>query len=573
MAGVLKMKKLNALPILIAALFGAASPALSFTGVGNRGGDFWLALPGIYVAGTMNWSVALSSGSNASGQVSVPGLGFSTGFSVTAGNVSLVPLPLAAMDSLSDAVTTLGVHVTANQDIAVYAFETQNRGSESYLGLSTGSLGTQYMVLSFPADLSASKSEFTIVGTQNGTAVTITPSQTVGSRAAGVPYPIVLNQGDVYQLQDGNSGDDLTGTSITSSLPIGVWGVNACADVPVSNLYCNPLVEQLWPIPYWGTAFVASPTAARLNGDRIRFLASANGTNVSVNGAPVAALNQGQVFETVLTAPSYITSNNPIYTAQYTNSSSIDYPTPSPTPAPGDPMMASLVPVNYFDNDYVFAAPGTIFPANYANVYVPTASLGLVLLDGAAIPAGQFTAIGASGYWGTAVTLVSGPHHLSGPQAFGAMLYGFAIADAYGNPGGLMFATATPTPTLTPCGYPGPLCTPTFTVTPTFTFTPTLTPTPSPTLTPTCVPHAWPDPFNPNFAFKGYFKVDCLPPGVTVTFYTLSGERVAALGVSGGRVEWDGRNEKGILVVPGIYFYVIQEGDRVSGRGKFLVNH
>ncbi len=72
---------------------------------------------------------------------------------------------------------------------------------------------------------------------------------------------------------------------------------------------------------------------------------------------------------------------------------------------------------------------------------------------------------------------------------------------------------------------------------------------------------------------NGTFKIDCLPSGVTVTFYTLSGERVKVLASLEGRVEWDGRNEAGILVVAGIYYYVAQEADKVVGRGKILVSH
>ncbi|HUO56874.1 MAG TPA: hypothetical protein VMV05_01740 [bacterium] len=59
----------------------------------------------------------------------------------------------------------------------------------------------------------------------------------------------------------------------------------------------------------------------------------------------------------------------------------------------------------------------------------------------------------------------------------------YSVAPLSANP-----PTATFTPTLTPCGYPGNICTPTFTSTSTFTSTPTATATNSSTATKTNTP-------------------------------------------------------------------------------------
>jgi hypothetical protein len=72
-------------------------------------------------------------------------------------------------------------------------------------------------------------------------------------------------------------------------------------------------------------------------------------------------------------------------------------------------------------------------------------------------------------------------------------------------------------------------------------------------------------------------KVDCVPSGGSVAFYTLSGEKVREVPpgpASPDRARialWDGRNEQGRPVAPGIYYYAIREGDRVLGTGKILV--
>jgi hypothetical protein len=132
-------------------------------------------------------------------------------------------------------------------------------------------------------------------------------------------------------------------------------------------------------------------------------------------------------------------------------------------------------------------------------------------------------------------------------------------------------STATQSPTNSPSNTPTVTPTITVTFTPTMTFTFTATFTATPTLTPTCVTHLWPDPFNPRYAFNGTLKVGCLPAGAQVSFYTLSGEAVGPVTESGGIAQWNGNNQQGVPVSEGVYYYVIQSGTNVLGRGKFLV--
>ena len=143
--------------------------------------------------------------------------------------------------------------------------------------------------------------------------------------------------------------------------------------------------------------------------------------------------------------------------------------------------------------------------------------------------------------------------------------------------------TPTDTPTFTPTSTPTltPTVTPTFTPTYTPTLTPSATPTftatCTPTSTPTCVPQVWPDPFNPKYAKDHFLKIGCLTPGSTVTIYTLSGEKVWSTGQSAFQygssftATWDGRNQNGVPVAPGVYYYVIESGGQALQRGKFLL--
>ncbi len=143
--------------------------------------------------------------------------------------------------------------------------------------------------------------------------------------------------------------------------------------------------------------------------------------------------------------------------------------------------------------------------------------------------------------------------------------------------------TITPTQTLTQTLTPSP--TVTVTQSPTFTFTPTLTSTPTQTLSPTVTltplpPTAtntpvtpieiWPIPFNPKYAVNGKLKVSGLPPGSTVSFYTVSGELVYKSAEVAGWAYWDGTNPQDRLVSSGIYYYIVLNGKQVLLRGKLL---
>lgn len=136
----------------------------------------------------------------------------------------------------------------------------------------------------------------------------------------------------------------------------------------------------------------------------------------------------------------------------------------------------------------------------------------------------------------------------------------------------LAVATRTPTPLPTPTVSPTPVFTMEPTPSSTMTHTPMATYTPTATSTPIGEIHVWPDPFNPAYAAGGFLKINGLPIGGTVSFFTLSGEKVRKIQEINGMALWDGRNLSGIMVSGGIYFYVIQQGNSVILSGKLIVN-
>ena len=420
-----------------AALTQTGSPASAASVPSSQGTDFWLAFTSNVDPG--NLYLFISGDTATTGTVSDAAIGFSQTFSVTPGVSTTITVPTGAeIDSSDTTVTGGALHVTAAAPVSAYGLNTYPATTDGFLGLPTPILGTSYLTQDYTG---AGGALYAVVGTQNGTVVTITPSATTGPYTAGVPYTVNLNQGDVYQYID-DSGVDLAGSSITSNLPIATFAGNSCGDIPVGYSYCNVLTEEMTPTDTWGTDFLTEPFATR-SGDTFRVMASEDNTNVDINGTQVATLNAGKYYETILTSASTVTANNPVQLMQYSNGETYDN-------ANADPFMVTIPPTEQFLNSYtVSAEPADAdqsITQNYLNIVAPTAEVGGITLDGSLLPASDFAAIAGSSYSGAQVAVDFGSHTISASLPFGLTVYGYGGYDGYGYPGGF---TLSPIATVT----------------------------------------------------------------------------------------------------------------------------
>ena len=149
-------------------------------------------------------------------------------------------------------------------------------GSYSYFAVSTERTGNQY------------QSMVHLVGTRNGTSITITPTQELPSvteyecsGSTGEDCIITLNSWQTLILR---SRSDLTGTKINSEFPLQVFSGHECAYIPseLTSINCKLVFEQLPPVVMWGKSFLVGPLMGHNTGEWYKIVAANANTNVDV---------------------------------------------------------------------------------------------------------------------------------------------------------------------------------------------------------------------------------------------------------------------------------------------------
>ena len=79
--------------------------------------------------------------------MSVPGLALSAPFTVNAGTVTSISLPLTVEARDVDVVQNLGIHVTSQAEVTVYGLNRIQYTTDAFLGLPSDILGKEYIVL------------------------------------------------------------------------------------------------------------------------------------------------------------------------------------------------------------------------------------------------------------------------------------------------------------------------------------------------------------------------------------------------------------------------------------------
>lgn len=402
------------LPILLTAAPGFAQ---NLTNVGT---EFWIAFPRNSNLGSLK--IFISSEFSTSGSVTSAFPGVDQNFTVVPGVITELTVPIGI--SLLTDTEDKGIHITTANPVAVYGLNWANASTDAFMALPVSSLGTDYRILTYKTTVQNAGSTISVVATQDGTLLTIFNHQ------SNITTNINLNQGQTYTLEATVLNEDLTGSQIQSNFPVTVFGSNELSYIPQTCQFADHIIEQLWPVTSWGKNFIIVPTAGRDNsGDVIRVLANEDATVVLLNGGVVATLNTGDYYEMTLTGFNAIETTKAACVAQFALG------TQCAGGSTGDPFMMLIPPREQFLTSYTIGTPAG-FLYNWVNVVAPDNAIGSILEDGIPIPAGAFTPVAGTNYFGAQRSITEGSHTYTCNIPFGVFIYGWNTVNSYGYPGG-----------------------------------------------------------------------------------------------------------------------------------------
>lgn len=361
--------------------------------------------------------------------------------SVTPGTVTIVTLPVAASNNWTpDTVAANMVRVTADDEFVAYMVNRTLFTSDAALALPVDVHNTEYIVTDYdPAFIGG---QFLVYAAYDDTTVTITPSTNLVGRPAGVPFDVILQQGEGYYALSAttSSTNSLTGTIVSADRPVGMTNGNGCTQVPNGTAFCDHIFEVAQPVQTWGTEIGVANLPQRPSGSIYRIVASENATTVTLDGAPLVTLNRGQYHEIAPLAGNHVfRADKPIYVSQFMTGST------SPDAVQGDPAQGNMIPFAQYVNDYTFSTVGGgQFVDHYVTIIADNADVGVLTLDGVVVPAAEYTAIPATSYSAAVIALSEGTHSTSSPNPHGITVEGYNQDDSYLYPGGALFQFINP---------------------------------------------------------------------------------------------------------------------------------
>ena len=356
--------------------------------------------------------------------------------------------------------------VDASRTLTVHGMIRRGNSADGFVALPCYDYQKQnYTYYAVSRHFSSYISQVLLIGCENDTELTITPTQTIeipsdlvtGSNSSvnlssGGSYTVTLDRLQTFLL---SSTLDLTGSKVDSSKPIAFFSGHECANVPVEVAFCDHLVEQLPPTITWGRQFFVASSLNKTAGEQYKLITSTTTTTV-VNYCYTTNESFSQTFITTRklngAGSSYefhiaqnmfcsIQASSAILLVQFAIGASRE---PSEY---GDPFMMMIPPVEQYSNNYTFATQSGFQNAVTVTVASEFFNSEDIVLNGNSLNSANWTEIYCStqtvcGY-GTRMFISVGRnfiYHRDPTARIGTFVYGFLRGRSYGYPAGMQLA-------------------------------------------------------------------------------------------------------------------------------------
>ena len=482
------MKRLLKSLTLVALFAGMTVPAWGQASPSTEGKDFWVT----FLQAQQNPTeliLTISAKNACSVTVENTNANYSTTFTVNANSSTVLstntapqtatprrPLQIANCYSISnEQATYTALHVTATEDISLFAGNYISKTFDAANVLPTPALLDDYIIQVYPpsdhgGDNESRGSHFAIVAVEDNTTVdyNLTAETAKGNIGA---QTVTLNKGQVYYVWTGKGvGDpaDLSGTTVKARNGKKIAVFQGCphTNVPLKIRDRDHLFSQAMPTAYWGSEFGITSSLQHRR-DIVAVMAINDGTEVYINnedgdpilvhtfdftkdkkhywtfeiGEQIAYCNDSdnpkQPLEEPLVIDSscYITTSCPVGVHLFMVSNKYDN-----IDANGknncDPAMLWISPIEQVIKEINFATYDKGTENHYMNIVTTTADISNMLWTDSAgvthnIQSYFHPIMGNPDYSYARIKIGEGSHNLKGSIGFLAHVYGYGVNESY----------------------------------------------------------------------------------------------------------------------------------------------
>ena len=383
-------------------------PLAHFHTASSYGKDFFVAVPDTFGFGVTSELVIGTPSANTSYSVETATGIVQNGY-VSYSNPATVTVSVDLLvESSRYAEREKGIHVraTAEDPIFVFVITRHFVGFGDFLAypcIDFDRDSYEYFAISVSSTIRV-KSQVALVGCEDDSTVTITPSrdvilpqdaQDMGSSEvtilAGESHTVTLNQMQTLLVSSSSTEAivaDLTGTKIVSNKPLTVISGHECGSVPESIGFCEQLAVQVPPTLTWGNEFLLAPFGGR-SGRQFYKVVTAKGNSTIVykcnTSNPLATLHSDAgdsiIFSTESSDYCYLISSTPVFVVQLGAGGN----TRDGGDGLGDPVMAIISPIQQHVSEARFISLDNVdFDSHFVSVTVTTSHFRSldILLDG-----------------------------------------------------------------------------------------------------------------------------------------------------------------------------------------------